>query len=83
MKLKKFFKNSIFSIALLMVLSFFSIDLKAGGPPAPPSGGGGGPACWPPPCVPIDGGLSVLLLAGIAYGGKKTYDYSKDKKAEL
>lgn len=51
----------------------------------PPDPGGGtndteDPPCWPPPCVPIDGGLSFLLAAGLAYGGKKAYDISKEEK---
>lgn len=44
-------------------------------------GGGGGPGnqqgCIPPPCVPIDGGISILLAAGALYGGKKVYDHKK------
>ena len=31
----------------------------------------------PCPSVPIDGGLSALLTAGIAYGSKKFYGKSK------
>lgn len=43
--------------------------------PGPPPGGGGGdtPPCWPPPCIPIDGGIGWLIAAGLAYGGKKVY----------
>jgi len=26
------------------------------------------------PCIPIDGGLSLLIAAGLAYGGKKALD---------
>jgi hypothetical protein len=29
--------------------------------------------------VPIDGGLSILLAAGVGYGAKKMYDSQKDK----
>lgn len=29
------------------------------------------------PDVPLDGGLSILLVAGAAFGGKKLYDYKK------
>lgn len=44
----------------------------------PPGGGGGGaPGCALPPCVPIDGGLSILMAAGAALGGKKLYDQFK------
>ena len=45
-------------------------------PPPPPSGG---PGCWPPPCVPIDGGISLLVAAGVLYGGKKIYSIKKHK----
>ena len=31
--------------------------------------------------VPLDGGLSILLGAGIALGAKKAYQYSKERKS--
>jgi hypothetical protein len=56
------------------------------GPPNPPPGNPGcppdcpgNPNC-PPRCVPIDGGLSLLIAAGIGIGAKKAYD--KRKAAE-
>lgn len=66
-------------IVLLAVFFIFNIDLFAAGPPGPPNGGGGPPAgCWPPSsCIPLDGGLSFLVAAGIAYGAKKAYDNKK------
>jgi hypothetical protein len=30
--------------------------------------------------VPLDGGLSILVAAGIALGSKKAYQYSKERK---
>jgi hypothetical protein len=79
-------KGSLKTLLFLLVLLVFNnLELFAAGPPGPPGGGGGPPGgCWPPStCIPIDGGLSFLLLAGVAYGGKKVYDISKDKeKAE-
>ena len=46
-------------------------------PPPPPSGGSGpGPT---PVGAPIDGGVSILLAMGIAYGGKKLYTMRKEK----
>jgi hypothetical protein len=48
-------------------------------PPAPPSSGGAG--CWPPPCVPIDGGITILVVAGAVYGGKKLYFDNKKRKS--
>lgn len=32
------------------------------------------------PNVPVDGGLSLLLAAGAAYGGKKIYNYRKSRQ---
>ena len=63
---------------LLSIFIFCLIGLNSdliGQPPPPPGGGQGDP-----PGVPIDGGLSLLLAAGIAYGGKKVYDLSKEEK---
>ncbi len=37
------------------------------------------PSCWPPPCIPIDGGVGFLIAAGIAYGVKKINDIQKRK----
>ncbi len=62
-------------LLLLVVLS--GTAMLAAGPPGPPGGGTGGPPCWPPPCVPIDGGISFLLAAGLLYGSKKIYDNRK------
>jgi hypothetical protein len=75
-KLKKYIYITILLISVSLVNNAFA----GGGPPPKPPGNGGGPPCWPPPCVPIDGGLSLLLAAGAIYGSKKVYDISK--KAE-
>ena len=56
-------------IAGTVVLILLSAGIQAA--PAPP--GGGGPGCWPPPCVPVDGGLAFLAVAGAAYGAKKLF----------
>jgi len=45
----------------------------------PPPGGGGSPICWPPPCIPIDGGISLLIAAGVIYGGSKLYTKKNTK----
>jgi len=71
--------KKLISILFIFFLCL-SIDLNA--QPPDPGGGGGGPNCFPPPCVPVDGGLSWLLLAGSIYGGKKIYDQSKEEKEE-
>jgi len=51
--------------------------------------GGGGPSggdpgdcndCPPTGAVPLDGGLTLLAAAGIAYGTKKAHDYRRNKR---
>lgn len=63
----------------LSLLGLILIGLAAfaggGGPPPPPPP----PPCWPPPCIPIDGGAGFLIAAGVAYAGKKIYDRKKNK----
>ncbi len=46
---------------------------------APPVGGG--PPCWPPPCIPIDGGLGLLAAAGAILGGHKALRMRRAAKA--
>ena len=73
--LKKIVPILIFSAFFL----FSALESNAGGPPKPPTS----PPCWPPPCsVPLDGGISLLIAAGVALGGKKFYDFRKSTKSE-
>ena len=73
--MKKSFKIAL--IAFLIVSPLFTSSVKAigmgmgMGPPSPCG------APFPPCPVPLDGGVSLLLLAGAAYGGKKIYDSRK------
>lgn len=65
------------SIKHILIASIFvTTSYIAQAAPAPPPGGGGA-SCWPPPCVPIDGGIGFLIAAAAVYGGKKLYDYQK------
>lgn len=41
------------------------------------------PDIGPDPDAPIDGGLSLLVAAGIGYGVKKTRDNRKKRNAKL
>lgn len=69
-------------LLLFSLITIGSIAIAAG-PPGPPGGGGPPGGCWPPStCVPIDGGITFLLIAGAAYGGKKVYDNTKKEKAD-
>lgn len=70
------FRKLILLILLLPLVFFGSLQVNAA--PPSPLNKGGQPPCWPPPCtVPIDGGLSFLIAAGIGLAGKKLYDSSK------
>jgi len=71
-------KNQIIIISVFLVMAVTSsYGQPAGG--APPGGPAGGtPGCWPPPCVPVDGGISFLIAIGAAFGGKKMYDKLKE-----
>jgi len=62
-------------IILIVTFSFPVHFLSNAAPPPPP---GGGPSCWPPPCVPIDGGIGLLVAAGVAYGAKKMLSSKKN-----
>lgn len=70
-------------------ISSITFSAPAGGPgggtgapngSGPPAAGGG---CWPPPCIPIDGGISLLIAAGAVYGGRKLYQKHKESKTDL
>lgn len=45
-----------------------------------PPGSASSPPCWPPPCIPIDGGVGFLAAAGLALGAKFLFD-KKNKTA--
>lgn len=64
--------RQLFLIAFFAVIG--AVSYAAAPPPPPP---GNGPACWPPPCVPIDGGITLLMAAGAAYGAKKFHESRK------
>jgi hypothetical protein len=64
-------RNNYLSVILLASMIFSPVLLPAQGLDDP----GGDPAA-----VPIDGGLSLLLAAGVAYGVKKGYSNHKKKR---
>jgi hypothetical protein len=71
--LLKMFTN----IKKLLVVLFMVAPLFLLAQPGPPAGGS--PPCGAPfgPSCPIDGGISLLIAAGLAFGGKKAYDVSR------
>ena len=67
-------------IARLVVAAVLLLPLIVFGQDAPFPDSGGTPCDGPfGPVCPIDGGVSFLIAAGVALGGKKAYDlYKKD-----
>ena len=66
---------------LMLVGNVIAFAQPPAGPPptAPPTGGG--PPCWDPECIPIDGGVGFLIVAGAALGAKKIYDHRNKSRA--
>jgi hypothetical protein len=67
------------AIRRILFLIIFLIPVFTYAQPGPPAGGS--PPCgepFGPPC-PIDGGVSLLIAAGLAFGGKKAYDANRNK----
>ena len=80
MKIERF----IYRTFLVLAAFLTKIALYAQ-PSAPPPGAGGSsgslPPCWDPECVPVDGGLGFLIVAGAALGAKKINDHRKKNRA--
>lgn len=74
MTLRSFFPT------LCIALALFCVPFLAG---AQPGGPGPDPDPGPGTSVPFDGGLSLLIAAGIGYASKKAYDKRKAAKAEV
>lgn len=64
-------------IQFLIILAFVAVPAVLVAQPSSPSTD---PGCFPPPCVPIDGGTTLLIAAGLAIGGKKAYDLRSKNK---
>ena len=76
-KSKKFVIATLFTLGLMLSNS----GLFAQPPGGPPPGGGGTtgttPPCWEPECIPIDGGIGLLIATGALLGGRKLYGQLK------
>ena len=71
--------KKLIRIILLVSIGYFLMpSAYAFGPPLPPGPGpGSGPTCWPPPCVPINGGIVFLIAAGLGLGIVKVLNARK------
>jgi len=72
-------KNSIKIFAIAVLMTAAPLIIMAQYLPTHPNGGNDpGPANTPVGgAAPIDGGLSILLLLGAAYGSKKIFQQQK------
>ena len=64
-------------VIIMMLLPLMGISQEV--PPGPGDTGEGGN---PDGSVPIDGGLSVVIAAGVGYGVKKLRDFNRKRKEE-
>jgi hypothetical protein len=72
--------NRFSKLIALTVFLFCITAIGISQPPPPPTGGGAAPCGGPFGTVcPIDGGVSLLIAAGAALGGKKAFDIKKKK----
>jgi hypothetical protein len=66
-------------LTALLLFTLLSTHAQPDGDDQPPTGGGPGccdenPDGQPDENIPFDGGISLMLAAGIGYGMKKSYD---------
>lgn len=73
-------RSNFLRFILILGLLLGSMNVFSQPPGGPPPGGGGStgtrPPCWTPTCVPIDGGIGFLIVAGVALGARKLYKKS-------
>ena len=62
-------------VVFMFVVFFLLIGLQLLADPNPPDS----PVPQPPNGAPIDGGLSFLIAAGVAYGSKKLFNKRKQE----
>ena len=64
---------------LFTAIFVFAASIIFAAPSPPPTTGS--PSCWPPPCIPIDNGVILLVVAGALFGAKKLYDLRTKSEA--
>ena len=75
MKLKKYFFLSLVVVLVLIGTQTANAQL----PPPPPTGG---PPCWPPPCIPVNGGVIYAIGAAVLFGAYALYKSIRSRVAE-
>ncbi len=70
--------SALFVMMFIIAPFFVSTSYATGmgnGPPLPCGG------VFPPCPIPLDGGISLLLIAGAVYGSKRVFDSTKKNPA--
>ena len=84
-RIKTLFSALSLRLSLGVLALLWILNLHSQPPGGPPPGGGGTtgttPPCWEPECIPIDGGLMVLIIGGALLGGRLLYSQRKNAKA--
>jgi hypothetical protein len=68
----KYIRSLLILAVILFTVSITVVHAQSDPPPDDPSPDD--------PAAPIDGGISLLLAAGAAYGGRKVHQLQRDKK---
>lgn len=77
--MKKNIRSLITALVILAGITFTQVSFSQ--PPAPPPSGSNGGSNTPMGgAAPIDGGLVILLAAGVGYGAKKVYHAKYSRK---
>ncbi len=76
-------KNTVRIFVLTLFVLVFTTSVFAQDPPPPPPGAGhgAGGSQVPGGGAPIGSGLVLLIAMAAGYGGKKVYDFKKQKPA--
>tara|TARA_B100001093_G_scaffold341800_1_gene326615 strand:- start:20880 stop:21074 length:195 start_codon:yes stop_codon:yes gene_type:complete len=61
--------KKLLTILFLLISINVIAPLAPWGPEPPP-----GPPCWPPPCIPVDGGILTFTFFTMLFGVKKIKD---------
>lgn len=78
--MNKQLRYTLVSVLLLLATVTTNAQAPSGAPPPGGPSGGATPGCWPPPCIPVDGGISFLIAIGAAFGGKKAFEHFKSEE---
>jgi len=76
-----------YNIIFIFITLFLNQDIVAQGSPPPPGGPNGNPSCWPPSptCdpgapIPINEGITLLLISGLWFVITQNKKNKKNKK---